>query len=42
MTLAQLAFLERHAPEVDPSFSPPTRGNTYNIRPRTAGIKRRR
>jgi len=42
MTLAQLAFLERHAPEVAPSFTPPARGNAYNTRQRTAGIRRRR
>jgi len=42
MTLAQLAFLERHAPEVDPSFTPPAHGNIYNTRQRTANIRRRR
>lgn len=42
MTLAQLAFLERHAPEVDPSFTKPASSNVYDTRQRTTGPRRRR
>lgn len=42
MTIAQLAFLKRHAPEIDPSFSKPDKVNHYNRNIRTIGSRRRR
>jgi hypothetical protein len=41
MTLAQLAFLERHAPEMDSSLAKPANGNIYNRTQRTTAVRRR-
>jgi hypothetical protein len=41
MTFAQLAFLERHAPEFDPSLEKPAKSNIYNRNQRTSGSRRR-
>jgi len=41
MTFAQLAFLERHAPEIEPSMGKPAKGNVYDVRKRTSGTRRR-
>ncbi len=41
MTFAQLAFLERHAPEIEPSMGKPAQSNIYNRNQRTTVARRR-
>jgi hypothetical protein len=41
MTFAQLAFLERHAPEFDSSLAKPAKSNVYNRNQRTTAARRR-
>ena len=41
MTLAQLAFLERQAPEIEPAMGRPAQSNVYNRKQRNTYVRRR-